>query len=248
MEILSFGGGRRMAECRRLLDDVSVKGIGRLILLPIPTSRDEKYLTDSEIPISELSSLINGETLIVGYGIPRELLNYASDGGARLLDLSCDEDFLLENARLTANGTLGYILTNYQRDISELRIGVVGYGRIGRELTRLLLMLSSAVCVYTTRETVAMELGEMGVGCELVSADICVAPLDILINTAPARLFEEKRLPRGADIIDLASGSNFEPSERLIKLPSLPNRYYPLSSGRLYAERVRRFLKSEGRL
>ena len=236
-----------MRECGRILTArLGNSPDGRLLVLPIPTSRDKKYITDTDITVEEMLSLLSADTAVVGYNIPGALVTYAESVGAAVFDAALDEDFLLENARLTANGTLGRLLGGQDRDIADLRFGVVGYGRIGRELTRLLLLFGASVTVYTTRQSVAVELGEMGVGAKVISPDTDFSGLDILINTAPARQIDEGRLPESLEIIDLASGSVFEPSGRLTKLPSIPDKMYPKSAGRLYAEATLRFLKEAG--
>lgn len=247
MEIRLFGGGGRGRECERILAE-ALGGLptGTLLLLPIPTARDKKYITDTAVAIEDILPLISAQTAVVGYNIPDRLRAQAEAVGAPLFDAALDENFLLENARLTANGTLGHILCEQDRDIADIRFGVVGYGRIGRELLRLLLLLGARVKLYTTRPSVALELGESGVATEVIAHDTDFSEIDILINTAPARQIDESRLPESLEIIDLASGTIFEPSGRLTKLPSIPDKMYPKSAGRLYAEAVLRFLEREG--
>ena len=245
MEIRTFGGGERLAECKRLLCDLLATCPGRLILLPIPTSRDKKYITGSSTAIDEIMAFIDGDSIVVGYEIPSTLLSFCDKNGILTYDLATDEDFLMANAILTAHGTVGYLITNYNRDLSDMRVGVVGYGRIGESLTRLLLLFGAEVVVYTTRGAVAMELCENSVSA-LTPDRWDFSALDILINTAPARQIDESRLPPDLDIIDLASGRIFEPSARLVKLPGIPEKMFPLTAGRLYAEAVKGRL--EGRL
>lgn len=247
MEIRTFGGGERIRECERLLDRLLAERSGRLILLPIPTSRDNKYITGTQVSSTEILSLIEGECAVVGYNIPAPIRLAALERGALVYDGALDEGFLSDNAELTARGAVGYILTHGKRDISELSIGVVGYGRIGMRLIRLLLLFGAKVTLYTTRRSVAMDMGEVGVSAYLVGEGCDFSGLDLLINTAPARQIEESDLPDKTEIIDLASGSIFEPSDRLTKLASIPDTYYPISAGRLYAEAALCALRGEGK-
>lgn len=236
MEIRTFGVGGRIRECERLLRESLRDRSGRLILLPIPTSRDNIYITGSSIETQEILQLIREGDALVGYNIPAALRERAERVGAPLYDGALDEDFLLANAALTARGTLGYLLTHSESDLADLSVGVVGYGRIGIGLIRLLLLFDTRLTVYTTRQSVALELCEMGISSSVIGADSDFSELDILINTAPARQIDESRLPPHLEIIDLASGSVFEPSERLVKLASIPDMMYPKTAGRLYAE------------
>lgn len=246
MEIRSFGVGRRIRECERRLS-CALRGLsGRLILLPIPTTRDDKYISGTDTSLESLLPLFSADTAVVGYNIPKKTVIAAKTAGATVFDASLDEDFLIENARISANGALGYLLTHISRDISELSIGIVGYGRIGRELLRLCLLFGSKVMVYTTRESVALELGESGVRAVVISEETDFSDLDILINTAPAKQIDESRLPPSLEIIDLASGVIFEPSARLTKLSSIPDAFYPETAGRLYAEGALKYIEGRG--
>lgn len=245
MEIRTFGVGGRIRECERLLCESLRDLSGRLILLPIPTSRDNIYITGSSTETEEILPLIREGDAIVGYNIPAALRQRAEQVGAPLYDGALDEAFLCANADLTARGTLGYLLTHSESDLADLSVGVVGYGRIGIRLIRLLLLFDTRLTVYTTRQSVALELCEMGISATVIGEDSDFSGLDILINTAPARQIDESRLPTDLETIDLASGSIFEPSERLVKLASIPDIMYPKTAGRLYAEAAIRELRGE---
>ena len=241
MEILSFGGGRRLRECQRLLEITSGGLTGRLILLPIPTTRDNIYLNGSDMPLSSVSSLLRPGDTLAGYGIPANL----APEGVSVYDAALDERFLSANALISARGALGYLLTNFPRDIADMSLGLVGYGRIGRALLRYLLALGADPTVYTRREEIALELGAVGVKCSVLQSESDLSSLDILINTAPARQIDESRLGEETVILDLASGSIFSDSPRLVKLASIPEAYYPLTAGRLYAEGILRHMDME---
>lgn len=242
MEIRTFGSGGRQGECARILEERLAARDGRLLLLPIPTSRDKKYITGTSTAVEDILPLLDRGTYVVGYNIPSAIADGAREAGVFVYDAGEDEDFLLDNAELTARGTLGYLLTHSQHDLSELNIGVVGYGRIGVRLIRLLLLFGANLAVYTGRRRVAMELCEMGLSAGVIGDELDLSSLDILINTAPARQINEADLPEKTDIIDLASGSIFKPSGRLVKLASIPDSMYPLTAGRLYAEAALRAL------
>ena len=243
MEIRTFGVGGRISECERILKDLLVKrGDGRLILLPIPTTRDNKYINVTSFTIDDISALLNSNSLVAGYNSPSQILSSAKVAGAKVYDAGLDEEFLTENAELTARGTIGYILTHTDKDIGEMKIGVVGYGRIGIRLIRWLLLFGAEAVLYTTRESVALEVGEMGLSTRLIGRENDFSGLDILINTAPARQIDDSMLQNDTKIIDLASGRVFDDSPRLIKLSSIPDTFYPITAGRLYADAIIRGL------
>lgn len=246
MEIITFGNGGRLMRCAVLLSDFCSEGIAqRLVLLPIPTTRDGIYVTGTELPLEKTVSDLVPETLIAGYGIPNDIKEKAKNEGAFVYDALYDEEFLKENAVITAHGALGHILSDFTEDISEIKIGIIGYGRIGSELLRLLLFMGAEVRVYTTRPDVARALGESGVKCEIVSDDTEWSINQLIVNTAPAKLINEERLfdeLRDIRIYDLASGKIFPALSNITKLASIPEQMYPETAGKIYAKYVKRAL------
>jgi dipicolinate synthase subunit A len=164
--------------------------------------------------------------------------------GTLVCDCFYDEEFLLENATLTALATIGIILTEERRSLGELSIGIVGYGRIGKELTRMMMYLGASPAVFTSKRSVYLELCECGVRAQLGADAEALLPLDILINTAPAPVFgmEAARFPASLRVMDLASGVNFPSTIGAKKYPSLPAKFYPHSAGRAWFNSVKRCL------
>ena len=165
MEILKFGTGERIEICksaleRRLSDEEA--GFSRLIILPIPTTRDKIHISNTETPLSHISEYIGNGTFLAGYGIPADLKREATRREAAIYDGAEDEEFLLENARITAHGVLGRILTETGRDIGELTVGIIGYGRIGSALAELLLFLGAGVRIYSKSQNKLCMLAEAG--------------------------------------------------------------------------------------
>ena len=248
MEIRTFGGGERLRACEAVLKECKEFEDTRLLLLPIPTARDKKYITDTDVALCEIPTLIARGECVAGYGIPNEIKERIIERGGRVYDGALDGELLLKNADLTAKGTVGYLMTHTEREPSELVVGVVGYGRIGVLLVRYLLFLGAKVKVYTRRYELARELCESLIDAEVVSENADFSEIDLLINTAPASLFShesiEALLSHG-EIYDLASGKIFENYAKAVRLPSLPGRMYPKSAGRIYAEQIIKWL-SEG--
>ena len=242
MEIRTFGTGERMKECQRRLllckDGLPTK---RLILLPIPTTRDKKYITSTDTPLSLIPSLCDEGTFVAGYGITADLKASAEERGARVYDAALDEEFLKKNADITARGALGRLLTDTKLDITDMKIGIIGYGRIGKELTRLCLFLGAGVTVYTKREKMCADLLATGINSKIITRECDISENDVVFNTAPEAIIKPEliaSLPPKTSIIDLASGNIFEPSDRLTKLSSIPDAMYPLTAGRVYAEAI----------
>lgn len=240
MEIINYETTGRGRACELMLRR-SALPYKTLFLLPIPTTRNGSTLSRSGEDIKELTQKADTGTAFFGYGIPEFAKVDILGAGGVVCDSLLDERFLEENGRLTAEATLGIILTSSEKAVSDLTVGVVGYGRIGKRLVHLLLSLSAKVRVFTTKEEVMLDLGAAGIDCckSVDGADL--SGLDILINTAPSVIFGSDCIPPQLRIIELASGDNF--GERAVeRYPSLPAVCYPESAGRLWAESILRML------
>lgn len=242
MMIHSYENGKRATACISYLEASEIADDARdIILLPIPSTRDNETILNTNIYINEVLDGVEDGTVISGYGLPGAFIDAAIARGGRVLDLSLDENFLLLNAELTALCALGIFLGNGERAPADVSVGIVGYGRIGRRLTELFLYLGAKVRVFSTRRSARIDLGEYGVASEESSEDADLSGLDILFNTAPAVIFRPERIPRELRIIDLASGDNF-PGVSVEKYPSVPAKMFPLSAGRAWGMAVERFI------
>ena len=221
MIVIPHGEDARLDVCRRRL--LASEGeAGELLcrfdeihLLPIPTRA---------YPLSPRSDLCR--RLLVGYALPEGWDAYA----CRVIDLARDEIFLEENARLTALGTVGHLLTEYVRALCEMKVGVLGVGRIGRYLVRYLSLLGARVVIYSSKEQKGLPEGveQVTVDWSTPPSPLLFSDLDILINTAPTPFLRENTR---ADVIDLASGVPIPKSIPHKKLSSLPARLYHESAG-----------------
>lgn len=248
MEIITFGRGERLRIAAAELSRVDAFCYDRLILLPVPTTKDKKHITATETPLAEIERQATPESLIVGYEIPEDIRDGLLRSGADVLDLGADEEFLVKNAEVTAHGALGHLLTSLPIDISRATVGIIGYGRIGKALIKLLVFLGARVRAYTTRGSVADGLAKAGIVCEKITESTDFLGCDLIFNTAPAVLLSEEKLSRllpSTRIVDLASGRIFPEKEGVVKLASIPEAFYPETAGRLYAEAVEKHLEGE---
>ena len=243
MTVFTYDNSKRAGACRDfLLSSGKIGGFKMLTILPIPTTRDGVHLSGSDVTLASLLIEAEPGEIYLGYAIPEFLRDSLLDSGAIVVDASLDEKFLLENAHLTALATLAHILSRGDVSVDCLSVGVVGYGRIGRELVRLLLSVGAEVRVFSTRRDTVLCLCSSGVDATHVLDGDPIPTVDILVNTAPARIFNEcSDVPDTMEILELAGGNYFG-EHRVTRLPSLPSRYYPETAGRIYAEALLRAL------
>ena len=246
MKIHIIGNDERLKTCAALLEEKPPPKQTSVMLLPIPVSRDGVHITGTEKDFAQLLHECDPGEAIVAYAAPRILRELASEKGALLLDPEKDEEYVMANARLTAIGTLGRLLTEERCSPCQLSIGVIGYGRIGQSLVRLLMFLGSEVKVFTSKTELRRDLQMLGVcgvdSCALSEECTELSDLDVLINTAPVKLLAQNtaKALSHTRVIELASGKNIPESIPHEIWSSLPANMYPVSAAReLYASILR---------
>ena len=158
------------------------------------------------------------------------------------------EEFLLKNAYLTAEATISYIHGLTKSALRGKRVFVAGYGRIGRELCRILKSLGALPFAYARRAETVEIISDDGI----VPSPIenCIS-CDIIINTVPAKIFSSeliKSIPQDVYIIELASFPyGFEDMERVSVASALPGRILENSGAEVLYDALLSIISSAGR-
>lgn len=186
--------------------------------------------------------------VVKGGGSLDEILSHFSPQitvfGGNLGQLPCssvdflkDEYYLGENAQITAQCTLSILQQRCQ--LQNAAVLVIGWGRIGKRLLPLLQAEGAAVTVALRAENALHELRSAGQNAIKIGS-WCPADYDIIINTAPAPVLDEKQTDSNAFLLDLASIQGII-GERSLWARGLPNRYAPEASGILIAKTALRY-------
>lgn len=247
MNIRIYGEDARLTECARLLR-LADPPAQDILLLPIPVTADGKTLLGTGEPLSAAVEQVRLGTLVAGYAFPAGLARAVTEAGGRVLDVEKDAVFTEDNARISAVGCLGHMLTTSRTAPEDWRVGIIGYGRIGQALCRALLFFGAEVKVYTSREQTRRTLGACGIASERAAYGAAgrtgeYGGLDFLVNTAPTPLLTREDLAAmspGTRVMELASGHNFPADTEPERLPGIPRRMYPKTAGRLYSEAILR--------
>ena len=188
------------------------------------------------VPTREILRFPDPGTLLIGGNLNREELS-----GYSRMDLLEDAVYLAENARLTAECTLRLLGQQLTHSLFGCGILILGWGRIGKCLGRMLKNLGARVVIAARKPA---DLGMLAaLGYEAVSADRIgdiLPQMRVLINTAPAQVLKEADLaafPGRGIKIDLASVKGI-PGEDVLWARGLPGKMLPEASGSLIARRV----------
>lgn len=175
-------------------------------------------------------------------GISDEVKKILENKNIKYYNLLDDETFIVKNAYITAEGALAYIITNTDMSISRMPVLVLGYGRVGKSVTKILKDNYANVSVATD------DPNEFAIA-SILSDDVLtlnsfkakLKNFSAIINTVPKLILEGetlKLISKDCFILDLASkpgGIDFNAAEKLnlkvMHALGVPGKVAPLSAG-----------------
>lgn len=178
--------------------------------------------------------------------------------GLAVVDTGEDDELAILNSIPSAEGAILMAMQATPFTIHNSNCLVIGPGRTGLTLARMLHGLGAHVWVAARRAKDRARAFEMGMEpVDFPDLSHCLPQIDIVFNTAPALVLDRSlvyTLRRTAVIIDLAStpgGTDFvAAAERGIHAelaPGLPGKVAPLTAGRILARVIPRIIENEFR-
>ncbi|MDR0697134.1 MAG: hypothetical protein LBF68_06375 [Christensenellaceae bacterium] len=189
---------------------------------------------------SDLARLSQGSIVFLN------CLNDACKNYAKLANLTCieylkDETFLINNAQLTAEGTLALILQNTPKSLKEISILIMGYGRVGKACA--LLFHNNHIKFAITNRNIEHKCDTLFLTettYDISQFTYYLDEYDVIINTIPSLILNAesiKNIRHGSLVIDLASkpggvdfGSANEAGIKTIHALGLPGKFSPKSA------------------
>ena len=156
------------------------------------------------------------------------------------VDLLQDPLYQAENANITAHCAVKLAHSKLPVILKGCSVLVIGWGRIGKCLAKLLKQMDANVCVAARKEADRAMLEALGY--EAVSIqDCCRHDPRIVFNTVPVGIVKESDFPPECLKIELASSPGII-GDTVVDGRRLPGRYAPESSGELIARSILRLL------
>ena len=201
------------------------------------------------LPPAALKDYVNEKTKIVGGALASGNGALSELPAASVTDLLLDPAVCLENARLTAEACLVHVMQSTERSLYGRRCLVLGYGRIGACLSRLLRELGAQV-VILARSPAQRALARTN-GLEASAFDQPLPPAELVFNTVPAPALPGAALASlGAQTlwVELASKpgglpEGFAPAFRVLGANNLPGRILPVSAAEALYRGILRLLR-----
>ncbi len=166
-------------------------------------------------------------------------LNHPALTGYKTVDLLQDAVYVSENADITARCALRLLMSCLPCTLKNCPVLVIGWGRIGKCLTRLLRENDANVTVCARKEKDRAMLEALGYHTQEAPD---ATGFRVVINTAPAVVLSQ--CPTGILKMELSSVMGM-PGEDVLWARGLPAIYAPESSGKLIAETIKRLFKKE---
>ena len=219
-----------------------------VIILPIPLTQDKRHiftpLCDKRLLIEDVVKRVKSDALIFGGGE-----HILFDGNKNYNNLLLNEELTLKNAYATSEATLAIIEEKLPTTIFGSTFAVLGYGRIGKSLGRILKLLGGNVTVFARRPLVLQQATEDGFKSQNINKiEEFLKTADVIINTIPHLILTNNALKTLKDqtiIIDLASrpgGVDFVAARKYglntVHALSLPGKFSPKSAAEYIEDAV----------
>lgn len=201
------------------------------LLLPVPC----------QLPQEELASILHKlpqtVTVMGGKLDDPQLLKY------NCIDLLRDERYQAENAMITAYCALKLTANSLNVIWKDCPVLILGWGRIGKCLAKLLGALGASVSVAARKETDRAMITALGYDAQNIQQLGCILQrYRVIFNTVPFPVLSREQTGHCKNdclLVELASQPGME-GENILDGRRLPGRLAPESSGKLIARTVLR--------
>ena len=249
INVRKYGNIKSSPSLRSALENTDI------LVLPLPCSKNGKTVfapfSEDSISLSDIADTKEEKTLVICGKADKDLPFSAIDYYLR-------EDFAVLNAVPTAEGAVKIAIEETKRNISGMSIAVLGFGRVGKILSKTLVCLGADVSVFARKADArawAKAFFCKAYDFSRLNENIC--QFDCIFNTVPHKVLFPQDLAlikNGAVIIELASlPGGTEASElqkagiRLVSAQGLPGKIAPKSAGKIIYETVKEIISEEYR-
>lgn len=233
-----------------------------VLILPLPATRDNIYIYSKspqiKIKLSELADSKPSSKIIFGGILPEYFYELCRHNNHLVYDYYESEELIYKNATATAEGALMIAMSNTHTTVCNTSFGVIGYGRIARQLSKMLNGLGGRVTVFARKDSDLTDAKNKGFDVFCLQNPANFGYLNrisekmnecaVIFNTVPSVIMNEdllSKLSLKQIYVELASfpGGIDSESARVLKLkniyaPSLPGRYAPRSAGKYIFDEI----------
>ena len=203
------------------------------LILPVPSFEPDGGIRGGG-DLLQVLKLLPKDITVIGGNLDRPELD-----GYKKMDLLKDPCYTAANAAITAHCALRLAMQKLPATLEGQPVLVIGWGRIGKCLAKLLTALGAKVTVAARKETDRAILAALGYGVR-DTEHLDTSPYRVVFNTAPTMI-----VPcccGSALKIDLASKPGIGGAD-VLWARGLPGKDAPESSGELIAKTIIRLME-----
>jgi len=235
----------------RCTDLGSAVGRADAVVLPLPYSADGRLipcpLGSGGLKLSDLIDSLTKGQILFGGCLDESIRQVAGEKGVAAADYYENESLCVKNAIPTAEGALAIAMNEMPITLNGAKACVLGYGRIGKVLARLLKAMGAETTVAARKATDRTWIEVNGIHALAIDSLKESAPaFDVIFNTIPHAILTRdilSTLKREVLLVDLASrpgGIDFDAAGefglRCVYALSLPGKCSPVSAGLYIAD------------
>ncbi len=222
-----------------------------IVILGLPAITDGIInipLVSCRVEFDKFIKMCKKGAFVSGGRIGSDAFCEAEKCGVVLKDYSEDELFMVENAFYTAEGTICEIVKATSKSLCNMKILIVGSGRISKAICTLLSSSPASLTVAARSKLKMQDFVHMGINTMWPIEDM--SEYDVIVNTVPADILTEKSLTtikKDAVIFDLSARPGYvnkalcqKYNINLLYLPGIPKLSAPCSAGESAARAVMR--------
>lgn len=222
------------------------------VLLAVPSVKNKGFLYtplwEKNLPIADFLQSLNKNTVVFLWGNHQRDMQIESP----IVNLATDEYCLRENARLTADIAIFLAMKETKLALCDMQTSVLGYGRIGKYLTKHLGMLGAKVKVGARRKESQEQAKEHVSEVYLPTDPKLLSSTDVIFNTIPHPILNRELLESaeiGTLYMELASAPGGLTDDAktcplcIVDASGLPGKYCARSAGKIIGESVLRHLE-----
>lgn len=232
--------------------DEAIKN-ANIVVLPLPAVSEPGYINtpffSGKIEIAPLLEKMSKNQILLGGKIDSALKTLVDVHNVYAIDYFLREELTVLNAIPTAEGGIALALDETPTTLCSSKCLVIGFGRIGKVLAKMLSGIGAEVSVAARKPEAFAWIEAYGYGkCRTDALTDIIGDFDVIFNTVPVKLLNEdvlKNVRTDSLIIDLASkpgGVDLETAKTLgvkvIWALSLPGRVAPISAGKIIKQTI----------
>lgn len=238
----------------------AIEGVD-IVIGSLPLSQDDETVNcsgcDEVVYLKDVFKLMDKNMIFFGGFVNSKVHQLANAYNIHIYDYFEREELMIQNCIPTAEGAIMIAMQELPFTLYDSKCLILGYGRIGKILSKMLYALGSKVSVEARKHSDLAWIQSCGYeAVHLNNLEGYISNFDVIFNTIPSLILNEKLLKevkKDCLIIDLASkpgGVDFEAAKefeiKTIWALSLPGKVAPYTAAKIIKSTIFNYLEELG--